>query len=411
MFKKITAILMAFTFIFTLASCGKGSFLDRFKTPPVTEQETEAVAEPVISEDIPEISKKIVILVPAGEQFNEGIMAADMLQKKYADNVIVKEYQNNYTLADNLGHGVIDVAAEVAADKSVGAIVFAKSTRLTNEAITAARGNNPELKIICIEPEDSVDKIAAKCDLVLCVDWVSAANDMVALAKSQGATQFLMMSFDRHIGSGTNDSDNTSLLAATAKSAISAACQNQEIEFIYHNCPDPISADGTKAVKKDIRDSLTRYKESGKIAEESVALFSTDYFIQNELINIANENKYVYVSPAFPTAYNGICDLYSVELPENPYSTGSFKADVASATVSAKAILGYYNYPLETVLLTGAVHTAFDMLAGKTTANNMADRVAMRLNDAAASKDFAVKSFGSGNNIYTAYCPAFEALH
>lgn len=411
MFKKITALFMAFTFTFMLASCGKNSFFDRFKSPPVTEQETTAAAEPVTSEEIPEISKKIVILVPAGEQFNESILAANMLEKKYSSNVIVKEYQNNYSLADNQEHGIIDVAAEVAADKSVGAIVFAKSTRLTSEAITAALGANPELKIICIEPEDSVDKIAAKCDLVLCADWSGAAADIVALAKAKGATQFLMMSFDRHLGQTQNPDDIYSPLAATVKSSIIAECKNQGIEFIYHNCPDPINSGGINAVKKNIRESVIRYQESGKLAEENVAIFSTDYFIQNELINIANENNYIYVSPAFPTAYNGICDLYSVALPENPYNTGSFKADVASASVSAKAHLGYYDYPLETVLLTGAVHTAFDMLAGKTASDNMSDRVAMRLNDAAANKNFTIKSFGSGNNIYAAYCPAFESLH
>lgn len=411
MFKKITAILLAFIFTFMLASCGKNSFFDRFRTPPVTEAETVPAPEPVISEEIPEISKKIVILVPAGEQFNEGIMAANMLQKNYGNNVIVKEYSNNYTLADNADNNIITAAADAAADSSVGAIVFAKSTRLTSEAITSALGNNPELKIICIEPEDSVDKIAAKCDLVLCADWTSAAADIVALAKSKGATQFLMMSFDRHLGQTQNPDDVYSLLAATAKSSIISECEKQGIEFIYHNCPDPINSGGINAVKKDIRDSLARYRESGKVSEESVALFSTDYFIQNELINIANENKYIYVSPAFPSAYNGICDLYSVALPENPYNTGSFKADVAGASVSSKALLGYYNYPLETVLLTGAVHTAFDMLAGKTTSSNMAARVAMRLNDAAASKDFSVKSFGSGSNVYAAYCPAFESLH
>lgn len=411
MLKKITAILMAFIFAFTLASCGKNSLLDRLKAPPVTEQETSAAPEPVISEDIPEISKKIVILVPAGEQFNESIMAANMLKEKYADNVIVKEYDNSYALADNAENDIIVAAADAASDSTVGAIVFAKSARLTSEAITAALGVNPELKIICIEPEDSVNKIAAKCDLVLCVDWVKAAADIVAFAKNQGATQFLMMSFDRHLGQTQNPDDVYTLLASTLKSSISNECSNQGIEFIYHNCPDPISSGGINAVKKDIRESVVRETESGKLAEENVALFSTDQFIQNELINVANENKYIYISPSFPSAYNGICNLYSVALPENPYNTGSFKVDVASASVSSKAKLGYYNYPLETVLLTGAVHTAFDILADNTTASNLTDRVTLRLNDAAVNDEFTVRPFANGGNIYAAYCPAFEALH
>lgn len=395
---------MAFTLVLALASCG------RFGTPPTNEPQTATVAQPVISEAIPETDKKIAVLVPSGEQFNESIMAANMLQSDYADNVIVKEYSNSYSLAENIDNNIITVASEVASDSSVGAIVFAKSTRLTSEAITAALAYNPELKIICIEPEDSVDKLAAKSDLVLCADWVAAAADIVSLAKEKGATQFLMMSFNRHLGN-TSNPDSTTLLASTVKSAVAAECAKQEIEFIYHNCPDPISADGINAVKKNIKDNLARYKESGKVAEENVAVFSTDYFIQTELINIANENKYIYISPAFPTAYNGLKDLYSVDLPDNPYNTPGFKTNLASASASCKAGLGYYNYPLETVLLTGAVHTAFDMLAGKTTADNLESRVNLRLNDAAASSDFTVKPFGNGSNIFAAYRPAFEALN
>ncbi len=395
---------MALTLVFALASCG------RFGTPPVKEEESTAFAEPVTSEEIKTTDKKVAILVPAGEQFNEGLMAAKMLGVKFSKNILIKEYSNSYSLADNQENGIIAAATEVAINKTVGAIVFAKSTRLTSEAITAALAYNPELKIICIEPEDSVDKIAAKCDLVICVDWVAAAADMVKLAKDKGATQFLMMSFNRHLGN-TSNPDDTSLLASTVKSAIIAECEKQEIEFFYHNCPDPISAGGINAVKKDIRDSLARYKDDGKVAEKNVAVFSTDYYIQNELINIANENKYIYISPAFPSAYNGICDLYNVELPENPYGTVSFKSSVKKASAACKAGLGFYNYPLATVLLTGAVHTAFDMLAGKTTQENYTDRLSLRLNDAAASKSFTVKPFGNGSNIYAAYFPAFEAIN
>lgn len=403
MVKKITAIIMALMLVFTLASCS------RFGKPPA-EEETTVIAKPVVSEEISKTDKKIVVLVPSGNQFNESIMAAKMLQSSYPDNVVIKEYSNSYSLAENQENSIVTAAADAASDKSVGAIVFAKATRLTSEAMTAAIGNNPEIKIICIEPEDSIDRISVKCDLVLCIDWAAAAADIVALAKSKGATQFMMMSFNRHLGN-TSNPDDTSLAASTAKSAIIAECEKQEIQFVYHNCPDPISAGGTNAVKKDIRDSVTRYKESGKIAEENVAIFSTDYFIQSELINIASENKYIYISPAFPSAYNGVNDLYSVALPANPYETGSFKTALSGASASCKAGLGFYNYPLETVLLTGAVHTAFDMLAGKTTSENLTSRTNMRLNDAAANKDFTYKPFGNAGNVYVAYCPAFETLN
>ena len=389
--------MLVLIMIFALASC---AFIKNNKT------DEPASAAPVLSEAVELGDKKVAILVPAGTQFNEASMAAKYIQSAYSANVIIKEYDNSYALAENKNN-LITVSEQAANDASVGAIVYAKSTRLTSEAINAAKAINPDLKIICIEPEDSADKIAAKSDLVLCVDWVSAAADMVACAKAQGAEYFIMTSFNRHT-SGYG-SDNTSMLAATAKNAFSQACKNNEIKFIHLNTPDPISSGGTKAVIKEIRDTLARYDEDGTLSGENVAIFSTDYHIQSDLVSIANEKNYIYISPSFPSAYNGIADYYKVSLPQNPYDTAAFKAEaVKAATGNAK--LGYYNYSLETVLLTGAVHTAFDMLAGKTTSKNLSERTALRLNDAAASDKFTVRNFGGSANIFAAYCPAFETL-
>ena len=50
------------------------------------------------------------------------------------------------------------------------------------------------------------------------------------------------------------------------------------------------------------------------------------------------------------------------------------------------------------------------MIAGKTTNENLSERVTLRLNDASANDKFEVKNFGGSENIYSAYCPAFEAL-
>ena len=395
MIKKITAALLVLIMIFTLASCA----LIKKENEPTS-------ATPVISETVEIGDKKVAILVPAGSQFNEGTLAANHIKASYSSNVIVKEYDNSYALAENKSN-IITVSEQVAKDTSVGAIVYAKATRLTSEAITAAKAVNPELKIICIEPEDSADKIAAKSDLVLCVDWVSAAADMVACAKAQGAEYFVMTSFNRHT-SGYG-SDNTSMLAATAKTALSQECKNQGITFIHINTSDPISSGGKKTVVKEVRDTLARYDEEGTISGENVALFSTDYHLQDELIKIANEKSYICISPAFPSAYNGVSDYYKVEFPQDLYNTAGFKTTAASAT-TGNARFGYYNYSLETVLLTGAVHTAFDMIAGKTTSENLSERVALRLNDASANDKFVAKNFGGSENIYSAYCPAFESL-
>lgn len=396
MIKRLIAFMLALALVFSFAACGKD------KTPDAA----STTAAPVTSEPIPETEKKIAILLPAGSQFNEGSIAAKEIAAAYPDRVIIKEYDNSNVLLDNK-NGIIDVSAEIAADSSVGAIVYAKASRSTSEAISAAKAVNPELLIACIEPEASVGTLASKSDFILCVDWVSAAKDIVANAKAQGAKYFVMTSFNRHI-SGTSG-DGESLLASTAKSAFNTACKEQKIEFIYHNAPDPISSGGTKAVVKDIRDGLARYRASGKISGSDVAIFSTDCFIQNDIINIANENGYIYISPSFPSAFNGIADAYGVALPAGTADIAAYKASLAAAA-TGKARFGIYTYPLASTLIKSAVHILFDILAEKTNTDNLTERVTMRLTDAAANDKFTVKTFGGYGNVYAAYCPAFEVL-
>ncbi len=395
MLKKIISLILVAALVFAFASCGKKEPDDITTAPDVT------------SEVLPETDKKIAILVPSGAQFNEAAMAAKQLVADYPDKIVVKEFDNSASLKENT-NDLISVTREIAQDANFGAIIFAKAVRLTNEAMLEAQTNNPELKLVCIEPEASVGNISGKADAVLCIDWVKAAEDIVACAKAQGAEYFLMTSFNRHI-SGSSVIDKQSLLAATAKSALNTACQKNGIEFIYHNAPDPISSGGTKAAVQDIKDGIARYKDSGKISGENVAVFSTDYSIQKELISIAEVNKYIYIGPSFPTAFNGLGDVWEVTLPSDSSDIAGYKSSLAAAAPDSLRA-GIYTYPLETVLLTSALHITLDLLAGKTTSDNLLERVTLRIKDAAANDKLTVKTFGGYNNVFAVYCPAYEAL-
>lgn len=394
MFKKFIAVFLALVLVLSFAACGKKDPVEEKNTVPVT------------SEDIPMSEKKIAILAPAGTQFNESVMAAKEIAKEYSGKVIVKEFDNSSVLADNK-NSLFEATNQIAADKTIGAVIYSKAARLTNEAILSAKMTNPDLHFICIEPEASVGNLAELSDAVLCVDWVKAADDIVAFAKSQGAKYFLMTSFNRHL-SGSSSADNVSLLASTAKSAIGSACKKQGIEFIYHNAPDPISADGKDAVIKSIREGIARYKKNGTLKGSDIAVFSTDYHIQNELLGIADENNYIWIGPSFPTAYNGVGEYLKVALPEKVSDVAAYRDEVkkASAEMTKASI---YTYPLEATLLRAAVHIAFDILAGKTDSSNLRERVTMRLTDAAANDKFTSKLFGGYSNVFAVYCPAFES--
>lgn len=395
MFRKLISLFLVFLLIFSFAGCGEKP--DNNTTTPVT------------SEEIPVSEKKIALLVPAGTQFNELKLASQEIASDYEGKILVKEFDNHSNLADNK-KDLVSLTKELAADKSIGAIIFTKAARLTNEAILMSQQINPDLVFGCIEPEASTGNLAGISNFVFCTDWSKAAADIVANAKAKGAEYFLMTSFNRHI-SGSSSTDRSSLLAATLKNALSSECSKQGIKFVFHNAPDPISAGGTKEVIKNIRESIARYKSSGKIAGSNVALFTTDYHITKEIIEIAKENNYIYAAPSFPTAFNGISEAVAdVTLPANVADYASYNENLRNVAGSLpRAIV--YNYALETVFIKAAVHLAFDILAGKTSDDTLPQKAEMRLTDSATNEAFTVKKFGGYNNVYAAYLPAYEAVN
>lgn len=401
MLKRIIAAVLAFSMIFVLASC-KGK-----KDPAATKPTSELIAS-VTSEALNIPDKKIAILVAAEEQYPEDYRAAKQIEAAFPDKVTVREYPATVPLVAG-DPEIMTISREIAADDSYGAIIYAKATQYTYDAVRAAKEVNPEIKTVCVEPEGSVDKLANSSELVICVDWVKAANDIVAQAKAQGAQYFIFFSHNRHIsGNGAAD-DGIAMLYATAKNAVSVACEEQGITFISDTAPDPIHSGGINAVNRYMREAIGRHAESYPLAEGNVALFSSDAFAQQELINIANEKGYIYISPSFPSAYNGISSVYDVAIPENIIDVDTY-IESAKAAVDGNAKFSIYSYPLATVMLYTAVYCTFDLLSGNTTAENLSDKVTMRATDCAANDGFTVETFGNYTNVFAVYCPAFEAL-
>ncbi len=399
MFKKIIAVILALSMVFAFAAC-KGK---EENEPTKTKQPLADVTSQALN--VPD--KKIAILVAAESQYAEDYRAAKELEAKYPDKITVKEYPETSKLVAG-DPQIMKISKEIAADSAYGAIIYARATQYTADAIRVAKEVNPDIKTVCVEPEGSVDRLAKESDLILCVDWVKAATDIVAAAKKQGAEYFLMFSHTRHI-SGASSIDNIVMLYATAKNAFSKACEEQGISFVFDTAPDPNYSGGINDVNRYMREAVARHVKSGKIEGKKVAVFSTDTFAQEELINIANEKEFIYVSPSFPTAYDGIRSVYKIEMPKNIGDVSAY-VDNAKKAVTGSAKFSIYNYPLASVMLYTAVHCTFDILSGKTTAENLGEMTKMRAKDCAGNDKFSVEEFANYTNVYAVYCPAFEIV-
>lgn len=402
MFKKFIAVFLALTMIFAFASCK-----DKDESTGETTQNVKQPLADITSQALNIPDKKVAILVAAESQYTEDYRAAKELETKFPDKITVKEYpETSKRVAGD--PEIMTISKEIAADAAYGAIIYARATQYTADAIRVAKEVNPDIKTVCVEPEGSVDRLSKKSDLIICVDWVKAANDIVAAAKEQGAEYFLMFSHTRHI-SGSSALDSIVMLYATAKNAFEVACEEQGISFVFDTAPDPNYSGGINDVNRYMREAVARHIDSGKIAGKNVAVFSTDTFAQEELLKIADEKGFIYLSPSFPTAYDGLREAFEIDMPENVADVSAYVANAKEA-VSGEARYSIYNYPLASVMLYTAVYSTFDILSGKATAENLGEMTMMRAKDCAGNDAFTVEAFSNYTNVYAVYCPAFEII-
>lgn len=385
MAKKIIALLLALTLVFALASCSGKS----------------GQSEKVVPSE-----KKVAILVCPETQAPEDIRAAKALAEKYPDKVIVKECDDSRVLTPG-DTAAIKFSRELAADETVGAIIYSKATYYVNDAIREAKKINENLRFICIEPEFSIDTACEKADVVLCADWAKAAEDIVAQAKKQGAEYFLMFSMERHISKNP--------LYAAEREFIEKACEAQGVNFLYDHAKDSFYAGGINTAQRYVKESVARQFLNNKVKGNGVALFSTDSCVQTTLIECANKRGLIYVSPSFPTPYNGVNEIYAAELPADIESCDDFvKAvtEAAKADAEGTAKLSMYTYPLTSKILTGALYIAFDMLNGTTTAENLAERVQLRVGDTEKDEKLTVEAYHDTElkNAFAVYYPAYEVI-
>ena len=382
-FKRILALLMAAVLLFALAGCKNN------KAPK--------------GDEIVVPQKKVAILVAPEAQFPEDYRAAQELAAEYPDTIVIKEYDDSRILKGG-DPGIITYSKELAANSEIGAIVYARATQYTRNAIYKAKEINPDIVTVCIEPEDNIEEISDLSSLVLCVDWAKAAEDIVAQAKAQGAKYFLAFFVSRTMTSNK--------LIRDAVNALKANCEAQDIKFITDSSADTNSVQIAGA-QKYIGEAIARHYMNNDIEGKDVAVFSTDSAVQSTLVEQANKKGLIYICPSFPTAYNGISEVLDITAPEKVADVATFiksAKDAVKADTSGTARLSIYKTPLAAILLKAAIHSAFDLLNGTTTAENIAEKVTSRVNVAAGTEDISVAAYDQMENVFKVYQAGFETL-
>ena len=374
MIKKAIASLLAAVLVFALAGCGS------VKSEPL---------------DVP--GKKVVILVAPEDQYPEYYREAHRLAEKYPDTVSVREYGDTRTLKGGTPE-IISLSEEIASDKNTGAIVYAGAAQFADSAAKKAKEVNENIVTAAVEPECNYLELTKSTDLILCVDWEACSDDIVKAAKAQGARYFLFFSFPRHVD------ENAHYLRLM--DYLERKCGENGIEFMKFTSTDPTYSGGINEARRSVSDEIAGLYDDMKIRTEDVAVFSTDSSVQATLIEEANNRGLIYICPSFPSAYNGLGEVYKSE--GDDYFKGIKNA--VAADTEGKGRFSIYSYSLVSVLVDTAVRCTFDILTGKTSEENFEDRVPLRAKEAADDRNFICEKYTVSTKAFRCYKPCLEVI-
>ncbi len=382
--KKIISLLMVCFIVLSFAACGKGEKGEKH------------------SEELKIPDKKVALLVAPESQYPEDYMAAKELQSQYPDNIIVREYSDSRVLVPG-DPDIVNIAKELAQNEAVGALVFARATQFTYLAIKKAKELNPELVTVAVEPDQGMDLVAEISDLVLVADWKLYAADIVSCAAKMGAEYFVMFSYERHAAGNP--------LYAQLKKTLADECYAKEIEFVYDAIQDPNYAGGPDKSRFSVKQGLVGLYNNKRIKGKNVALFSTDSSVQSTLVEECRDRDLIYLMPSYPTAYNGLCEVFDAQVPEDYRDIDTFVSSLTASIAEDEhgGKFAVYTAPFASVMVRGAVYSAFDILSDSPDSVTAALKAAGRVKDAGGKK-LAAEPYPSYEKTVKCYLPGLELI-
>jgi len=298
-------IILTLFMVFQLAACGAG---------------TQAS-----NRDIGPFPGKIVIITSMPDQSKAEYYSGERMVSKYgADKILHMAWPENFMEEQTQ---MINIMAEIAADKDVKALIINQAVLGTNRAVDKLLETRKDIFIVYCDPSENVHEITARADLILAPNHLAEGTALVSQAKSQGAKTFVHYSFPRHMAM---------FMLAERRDLIREACDEMGLEFVDAPSPDPMGNTGLEGAQKFIReDSAKKLVLYGK----DTALFSTNCGMQVPLITSVVENGGIFPRPCCASPYHGFPEALGITI-SGEYNDMAFVIDETRRITAEKGMTG-----------------------------------------------------------------------
>ena len=237
--KKVISSLLAAAMLLTLAACGGGS--GSGSNPGSQSGDSGSGSN---TND----TYKIGIVTGTVSQSEDDRRGAEAFQAMYGeDRVVLATYPDNFT---DEAETTIQRIAGLADDPDMKAIIVNQSVPGTTEAFRQIKERRPDILCIAGEAHEDLPEIGSAADLVCNNDFVARGYLIIRTAHELGCTDFVHVSFPRHMAYET---------MSRRVAVMQKACEEFGINFHQETAPDPTSDVGIAGAQAFILEKVPEW--------------------------------------------------------------------------------------------------------------------------------------------------------
>ena len=185
-------------------------------------------------------------------QAEDNLRGAEELIRRYGD-VANGGYIKHVTMPDNFMAEMETTISQIAAfadDPLMKVVVVMTAVPGTTEAFRRIREKRPDILLFAGQPQEDPLTIESVADLATNIDAITRGYLIIAGAKKLGATDFVHISFPRHLSSE---------LKLRRVNIMKAACEDMGIKFHMETAPDPMSDVGVAGAQQFILEHVPQW--------------------------------------------------------------------------------------------------------------------------------------------------------
>ena len=190
----------------------------------------------------------------------------------------------------------------LADDPLMKAIIVNQAIPGTTEAFRRVKEKRPDILCFAGEAHEDPGVIEAAADLVINADNIARGYLIIAAAKKMGATDFVHISFPRHMSYE---------LLSRRRNIMEEACKDLGLKFHFETAPDPTSDVGVAGAQQFILEKVPAWiGEYGK----GTAFFCTNDGQTEPLLKQVAKYGALFVEPDLPSPIMGYPGAFGIDL-------------------------------------------------------------------------------------------------